>query len=344
MSATVTAKPRTPWLDYVRLGTVFIVVLYHTPPRVHLIDNALPVFFVISGFLYDRERRPRFVDFIKHRSKQILVPYVTLFLICYALWLVVGRSLVGASEQAIPVWQPLVEWALGMPNTVCRPFWFIVCLLVMQIIYFALESVVPRKWLLAVCLTISLGYQLIAYLVPQDLYIPYWNITHAIQSLPFFALGNCLKPQIKQLSFSSPRATAGYLALFALCAFIAVLALSVGSEWLKGVIRVFIVVLGLPAYFGLGKWVAEKLGKRRWVELIVVCGTVYLAFQNYAIGIVKIALDRLVSPGFLDGQLWCKPLVALAVMAVLYPVAWLIDRYAPWLIGNDRPHFRSAKG
>lgn len=29
-------------------------------------------------------------------------------------------------------------------------------------------------------------------------------------------------------------------------------------------------------------------------------------------------------------------MIAVAVMAAIYPVAWLVDRYTPWLIGKGK--------
>lgn len=93
------AKQRQAWLDYVRFFSIFLVIVFHTPPRLPLLDNAVvlnlrvPVFFCISGFLYSIDRWSSFKQYALHRSKQIVVPYVTFFLIFYTLWLVVGRRL-----------------------------------------------------------------------------------------------------------------------------------------------------------------------------------------------------------------------------------------------------------
>ena len=80
------AKQRQAWLDYVRFFSIFLVIVFHTPPRLPLLDNAVvlnlrvPVFFCISGFLYSIDRWSGFKQYALHRSKQIVVPYVTFFL------------------------------------------------------------------------------------------------------------------------------------------------------------------------------------------------------------------------------------------------------------------------
>ena len=45
-----------------------------------VLNLRVPVFFCISGFLYSIDRWSGFKQYALHRSKQIVVPYVTFFL------------------------------------------------------------------------------------------------------------------------------------------------------------------------------------------------------------------------------------------------------------------------
>ena len=40
--------------------------------------------------------------------------------------------------------------------------------------------------------------------------------------------------------------------------------------------------------------------------------------------------------GVLDDHIWMKYAIAIMVMIAIYPFAWAIDRYAPWLIGKKK--------
>ena len=146
-----TGSERQAWLDYVRFFSIFLVIVFHTPPRLELFDDAVilnlrvPVFFCISGFLYSFDRWPRFTTYLRHRAQQIIVPYCTFFVIFYALWLAVGRRMVGAEEEAISVWLPVEEFVCGNPQTVVAPFWYIACLFTMQLLYWCIERTVPNK-------------------------------------------------------------------------------------------------------------------------------------------------------------------------------------------------------
>ncbi|MBQ1797897.1 MAG: acyltransferase family protein, partial [Muribaculaceae bacterium] len=82
-------KERVVWLDYARFFSVFLVILFHTPPTTRVFDGRIAcilfytVFFTISGYLFDISRYSNFRQFFTHRGKQILVPYVTFFMVVY---------------------------------------------------------------------------------------------------------------------------------------------------------------------------------------------------------------------------------------------------------------------
>ena len=92
---------RKAWLDYIKFIAMFLVVVYHTPPRydtaheVALFNMGAPVFFFAAGYLFNIARTKNFFSFLRHRAPQILVPYTTFFILSYALWLVVGRRMAG---------------------------------------------------------------------------------------------------------------------------------------------------------------------------------------------------------------------------------------------------------
>ena len=47
-------------------------------------------------------------------------------------------------------------------------------------------------------------------------------------------------------------------------------------------------------------------------------------------------LNRVFYDGVLLDHIWLKFVIAVAVMIAIYPIAWAIDRYAPWLIGKGK--------
>lgn len=322
------AKQRQAWLDYVRFFSIFLVIVFHTPPRLPLLDNAVvlnlrvPVFFCISGFLYSIDRWSGFKQYALHRSKQIVVPYVTFFLIFYPLWLVVGRR-------------------LGDPKVVLPTFWYLSCLYAMQLLYYWVERLVPRRWVMAATVLLS-GCAFVAFELQHSrieyAWWRFWNVGNALRFMPFYALGNCFKRQLSALSFTSWRTVAGYavLALLSVAGMAAVAPLDTSDNPLYMLCRIPAGLMVIPAYFGVAKWLAARLGHSKVVEFVTVSGTVYLGLQNYFIDAAKLLLTRVCGAGYAVDHAWLKLVIAVAVMAAIYPVAWLVDRYTPWLIGKGK--------
>lgn len=332
-------RERTPWLDYVRFFSIFLVILYHTPPRIALLDDAVilnlrvPVFFCVSGFLFNDVRWNNFWQYVWHRGKQIVVPYIIFFTLFYLLWLWVGRDL--AHEDAvIPATQPLMEMVMGDPKTVVGPFWYITCLLTMQITYYWIVQLVPRRWCFAVSLMIACSTYWLSW---NWGWVRFWNLGNALLFMPFYAMGHSMRPLLERVEF---RGQAQSLALIAVAAtsmlgMMWVVDIKAQDPGLYSLLRVAAGLLVIPAYLCLGKWVARHLGRRRSVEWVVLGGTIYLGLQNYIIGIIRIALERTMGAGWLADHCWMRLFIAVTVMVIIYPIALWIQQKAPWVIGKS---------
>ena len=333
--AVMNHPDRQPWLDYVRCFSIFLVILFHTPPRLPILDDAVilnlrvPVFFCISGFLFSTERATQSVRYLLRRCRLILVPYTVFFLFFYALWLVVGRTLVGAEEQAIPIVRPLAEFVMGNPHVVVGPFWYLACLLSMLLIYYGLSRIVPTAWMLPVCLLLAVA----ACFLPK---VQVWNVSNALMFLPFYALGNSFRPLLAQMRFSGTASTVQLclLAAISIAVMVAMKTLGVNDPATYNVVRIGAGLMVIPAYLCAGRWLAERYGRRRWIEVMVMGGTIYLALQNYAIGIIKIGMNHAFYAGVMDDHAWLKPVVAIVVAAAIYPAAWWLLKHAPWVLGK----------
>lgn len=327
---------RKAWLDYIKLIAMTLVVVYHTPPRYDtaheaaLFNMGAPVFFFAAGYLFNVSRQQGFFKFLLHRARQILVPYTTFFIIFYALWLVVGRRMAGPEEQAIDTLTPLWQFIKGTPDIVLGPFWFLAAMFTMQVIYYPVRRYLKGRWPLLVAVLLSLSL----FVIPDVPCVRYWNLDRALLYMPLYALGNCCRDLVDKFTFASVSRSISWIVLAALgLGFLVVAPLSINRD-VAYVLAPEAVILVLPFYTAISKWLEEHVGNSRIAQTVAITGITYLALQNYLIGVIKMMVSRVCGPAVFDDNIVLKIVIALAVMAVLYPMAVLIERYLPFLLGK----------
>jgi len=327
---------RKAWLDYIKLIAMTLVVVYHTPPRYDtaheaaLFNMGAPVFFFAAGYLFNVSRQQGFFKFLLHRARQILVPYTTFFIIFYALWLVVGRRMAGPEEQAIDTLTPLWQFIKGTPDIVLGPFWFLAAMFTMQVIYYPVRRYLKGRWPLLVAVLLSLSL----FVIPDVPCVRYWNLDRALLYMPLYALGNCCRDLVDKFTFASVSRSISWIVLAALgLGFLVVAPLSINRD-VAYVLAPEAVILVLPFYTAISKWLEEHVENSRIAQTVAITGITYLALQNYLIGVIKMMVSRVCGPAVFDDNIVLKIVIALAVMVVLYPMAVLIERYLPFLLGK----------
>lgn len=327
---------RKAWLDYIKFIAMFLVVVYHTPPRYDnaheaaLFNMGAPVFFFAAGYLFNIARQKNFLTFLLHRARQILVPYTTFFIIFYALWLVVGRRMAGPDEMNIDTLTPLWQFVQGTPDVVLGPFWFLAALFTMQVIYYPLSKYLKGCWPLVVSLALSLSL----LVLPDVPCLRYWNLDKALLYMPIYALGNSCRPLVDKFDFSKLGLTSLWCLLAVIgLGFLVVAPLSIDRA-VAYVLAPEAVILVLPLYTAICKWLERHNGTSRIAQTVAITGITYLALQNYLIGVIKMLVARYAGADVFDDNILLKVMIALVVMIILYPLALLIERYLPFLLGK----------
>ena len=327
---------RLVWLDNIKLIAMLLVVVYHTPPRydtaheMALFNMGAPVFFFAAGYLFNIARQQNFLSFLKHRARQILVPYTTFFIIFYALWLVVGRRMAGPEEQAISTLTPVWQFIQGKPDVVLGPFWFLACLFTMQLIYYPIKRYLSGYWPLVVAVVLSLSL----FVIPSVPWVTYWNLDRALLYMPIYAVGNCCQSWVDKVAFDTPAHSLLWCLLAALgLGFLIFAPLHINRE-VAYVLAPEAVILVLPFYTAVCKWLGQCGAINGFARVVAITSITYLALQNYLIGVIKILVGKVLGPAILDESILVKVAIAIVVMALIYPLAIVIDRYFPFLLGK----------
>lgn len=281
-------RERLLWVDLMKAVFIVVVVLFHCSPHRFYIMSVYPVFFAIAGFLFNPQKYDSFLTFARHRCRQILVPYLLFGVVFYALWLGMAWVHVHRTGEAVNYWGPLVEMTTGYPTTILGAYWFANCLLVMQLVYWALLRWVPQRWhLLVTCVLSALSYYMY--------YTEFWSLTYMVLFMPFYVFG------VQCKSFLSQRhLTTGWHLLVATIAAVAIMWLlnHAMNHWHREVHNLLMLVLqfGLVTYFfEMARWLAGLI-KGTWLAraatFVSVNALVYLAAQNDVILYLHIFADR----------------------------------------------------
>ena len=238
----------------------------------------------------------------------------------------------GPEEQAIDTLAPLWQYLQGTPSVVLGPFWFLAALFTMQVIYYPIKKWLSGYWPLVVALVLSLSL----LIMPDVPWFRYWNLDKAFLYMPIYAVGNCCHLLVDKFSFTSPSRTFLWVLLAALgLGFLIVAPLTINPD-VAYVLAPEAVILVLPFYTAVCKWLEAHCGASRIARTVAITGITYLALQNYLIGVIKMLVAKVTGPDIFDDNILLKVGIALVVMVVLYPLALLFERYLPWMLGKRR--------
>lgn len=341
---------RQAWLDYMKFIAMALVVFHHTPPRYEpsheqaLIYVGMPMFFFAAGYLFNIAKQKNFLTFLKHRASKILIPYTTFFVVFYALWLIIGRRMAGPEEMAIDSFTPLWQFIQGRPDVVVAPFWFLATMFTLQIIYYPICRYLSGYWPLVVSILLCLSL----LILPDTDWMHYWNFYRALLYMPLYAFGNCCKDLVDRFTFAPEKVESNQAAVktrrplplglmlvgaIASMAFLIIAPVRMDAD-LAYVLAPLAAILFIPLYVAICKWLESRYGDCRVARNVAITGITFLGLQNYLIGIFKMLVSKLVGPGAMDETILWKFAIAFVVMLILYPLALMVERYFPWMLGK----------
>lgn len=178
-------RVRSVALDVVRVVGLVAVVLGHVSTegliRPLVYSWHVPLFFVISGYLWRRSRPVG--DEVRRRTRSLLVPYALWLVIVTAAWAAI-TGLVGTAAFPDPV-----SLVLGGANIGGQyaAFWFVTALFAAAVAMRALSAV--RPWLPAVTGLAAVG---LATVQPGLLALLPWSIGVGLIALVFLVVGDGL--------------------------------------------------------------------------------------------------------------------------------------------------------
>ena len=190
-------KKRITWIDTVRAIAMITVVLGHMPVKkwelIWTYSFHLPVFFLISGASYALSSRAGTMpvwSYIKHRARGLLIPYFCLSFLMLPVWYlnykIMGNSTTTVKKEIIGIFVSNSSIVKGPTNAT----WFFTTLFLTTICYFLLDRICRHHFakVFSWCMIIGCCGFLISFTDLGKIYLP-WHIHTIPVAVLYFGLG-----------------------------------------------------------------------------------------------------------------------------------------------------------
>ncbi|MBF0505103.1 MAG: acyltransferase family protein [Candidatus Omnitrophica bacterium] len=194
---------RVAWLDTAKALGIFLVILGHhkinSTILIWIYSFHMPLFFFISGYLFNPEKYPVFSSFFVKKFRTLIIPYFFFSLFSYLFWLLIVHklSIHGLSLRMDPI-KPLISIIYGIgvngwEQPLDKALWFLLCLFVAEILFWKINSCCNRKQLpLMIIGLVILSFILSILNLPK---LP-WSVDVAITASVFYGIGFLYKDMV----------------------------------------------------------------------------------------------------------------------------------------------------
>lgn len=301
---------RLDYLDAVKGLGILLVVFAHvnyTPGAlIYAYSFHMPLFFVVSGILFDKARYGKFSAFAVHKLKSLICPYVLFSVVTMLCSLVM--DIMGGCFSYVDILSDLWQIVLsrGSQTIAHAALWFLTCLFVVEMIYFFLAKL-SKVWIAVISGMLAvLGWIMESDLLPLGQAPFPWSLDSAFFCMGFFALGNLFSDRIKNTVNRVKESK--YALLICLVVAIGCLAVqlpvaflngkvSVGSKILRNGFLLYITgIFGTVSFMALGV-LLEKSNflcycGRNSLYILCIHWIAFLAVQVLTVKVPVLAYDK----------------------------------------------------
>ena len=191
----LTPKGKVDWIDSAKGIAMLLVILGHTSAlegsEKYVYSFHMPMFFLLSGYVTGLKKPTGFLEFLKKKSRAILIPYCVFYGIIYVYFFFIGSRF--GETSGLDLWLPIKGFFYASGDNLkdlFRPMWFLTCLFVVSTGFFWIRKVGNRIGIMVLLVSCSiLGYLTSLHLKP--FFRPPWHMDTALTAVVFFGAG-CL--------------------------------------------------------------------------------------------------------------------------------------------------------
>jgi acyltransferase len=338
-------RKRIDWLDLGKGLGMLLVMLGHTnipvPIKTYIYTFHMPLFFFLSGYLFNLNKFPNVKAFLSKRTKTLILPYLCFSLVAY-LWFVFLFYL-GQVDYHHNLFLPLLGSFIATRNSFWTvhtgALWFMNCLLFTELLFYFLSKVGRSKKVIWLGL-ISLSVMGCMYNKMVGKPLP-WSIDISMISVGFYGVGFLYKEYKLNLE--------RYITLNTFFLFLIINIVTGYLNFVHSGERVDfynsslgnIFLFYLSALSGIGAFVIliKRMKKNKILQYIGENSLIYLALHQK----IVFALFNLIIQNTILGseKLFEIPLIkgslyTLMAALIMVPAVFTIKHYFPFMLGKSK--------
>lgn len=346
-------KDRITWVDILR-GIAMILIVYghiiiHCDKlgglTKYIVSFHVPIFFMISGFVFSIKENMKYKTFILEKFKRIMIPYFVFGFIFLIPLLLFGNG-IGAMlnrESEIDILKNIfgIFYGNGHDGLLRQnsSLWFLPCIFITQQIFYFVEKFSQKSnkkikiYVIASLIALFLGF--ISYNIPHKR-LP-WGIDVAIVLSFFFAIGKIMKLTYEKWKDKKINKLVAIILLiigFGISMYntdISCMNHEYGNYWL-------FAISAAATSIGLA-FIIQGCKKNRVLEYIGNNTIGILIFHKLVIVLFQTKLG-IISTSLLHGNILIQIVLSLLVLVLsilscLIPIV-ILKKYLPILIGEKR--------
>lgn len=190
------------WINNLRAVGIILVIIGHNDTLLtkYIYSFHMPLFLFLSGMLFNDKKWSSLNNYIEHKVKTLLIPYLILSLILYVIWIPLDLIQGKFINNTILIKNFIgIFYSQGVHEymTWGVPMWFLTMLFVVNILFFIINKYFKTYIGYVIIILSIIGY-LFTYI---DMRLP-WSINVALVGIVFYAIGFLLRDKIQSYVFN----------------------------------------------------------------------------------------------------------------------------------------------